>query len=85
MEVVVVSMLSMTRTNKYIHVGNMERPIAECSCGTIRELNGGTEHILGTRSVVFSGKRDGLLLYFARIISPVWKLKFFTFRVAVLK
>ncbi|OBZ84541.1 hypothetical protein A0J61_07413 [Choanephora cucurbitarum] len=31
-------------------------------------------------SVVFSGKRDGLLLYFARIISPVWKLKFFTAR-----
>ncbi|KAI8368975.1 Nup133 N terminal like-domain-containing protein [Blakeslea trispora] len=31
----------------------------------------------GTSSVVFSGKRDGLLLYFARIISPVWKLKFF--------
>ncbi|KAI8363798.1 Nup133 N terminal like-domain-containing protein [Choanephora cucurbitarum] len=29
-------------------------------------------------SVVFSGKRDGLLLYFARLISPVWKLKFFT-------
>ncbi|KAI8645641.1 Nup133 N terminal like-domain-containing protein [Parasitella parasitica] len=33
---------------------------------------------IGQTDVAFSGKHDGFVLYFARIVSPVWKLKVFT-------
>ncbi|OAD08407.1 hypothetical protein MUCCIDRAFT_158618 [Mucor lusitanicus CBS 277.49] len=34
-------------------------------------------HASGQTNVSYSGKHDGFVLYFARIISPVWKLKAF--------
>ncbi|KAI9246692.1 Non-repetitive/WGA-negative nucleoporin C-terminal-domain-containing protein [Phascolomyces articulosus] len=32
---------------------------------------------LGSNGTTFSGKHDGFILYFARLIAPVWKLKVF--------
>jgi nuclear pore complex protein Nup155 len=36
--------------------------------------------VVGPTGIHYSGKHDGLILYFARIVSPVWKLKMFANR-----
>lgn len=33
--------------------------------------------VVGQTGIIFSGRHDGFLLYFARLLTPIWKLKIF--------